>query len=130
MKEEVSKMYFGDKCLHCSDGKPNYCEECYQELVSENAKLQREVKLMASKISELTIGSEVINKQFEKEYCSFINTDEECCMNNGSCADCIKEYFDNKIGLISKISVTTCTSDEWDYCRVEKMRLCRLSLLS
>ena len=30
-----------DKCLHCGNGIPNYCEKCYQQLVAENLKLQR-----------------------------------------------------------------------------------------
>lgn len=28
------------KCLHCGENEPNYCENCYQELITENAKLQ------------------------------------------------------------------------------------------
>lgn len=31
------------KCLHCGDGEPSYCEKCYQDLIGENAKLQREL---------------------------------------------------------------------------------------
>lgn len=31
-----------DKCLHCGDGIPNYCEKCYQKLVAENLELQIE----------------------------------------------------------------------------------------
>lgn len=27
-------------CLHCEKGKPKYCEECYQELITKNARLQ------------------------------------------------------------------------------------------
>ena len=33
-----------DKCLHCGNGQPFYCEKCYQELVAENLKLQTELK--------------------------------------------------------------------------------------
>lgn len=29
-----------NKCLHCDTHTPKYCEECYQELISKNAKLQ------------------------------------------------------------------------------------------
>lgn len=29
-----------DNCLRCGSGKPVYCEDCYQELISANAKLQ------------------------------------------------------------------------------------------
>lgn len=31
-------------CLHCGKNKPGYCEECYQELIGENTKLQLELK--------------------------------------------------------------------------------------
>lgn len=29
-------------CLHCGEGKPMYCEDCFQELATENLKLQQE----------------------------------------------------------------------------------------
>ena len=29
-------------CLHCGIGKPGYCEECYQDLIGENSRLQKE----------------------------------------------------------------------------------------
>lgn len=29
-----------NKCLHCDTHTPKYCEECYQELISKNTKLQ------------------------------------------------------------------------------------------
>lgn len=39
--EEVLMEYFNrNTCLHCGKGKPVYCEDCYQELISINAKLQ------------------------------------------------------------------------------------------
>lgn len=30
------------KCLHCGNGTAKYCEECYQDLIAKNAKLQFE----------------------------------------------------------------------------------------
>ena len=39
--EEVLMNYFErNTCLHCGKGKPAYCEDCYQELIGMNAKLQ------------------------------------------------------------------------------------------
>lgn len=39
--EEVLMDYFNrNRCLHCGKGKPAYCEDCYQELIGVNAKLQ------------------------------------------------------------------------------------------
>ncbi len=29
-------------CLHCGSNEANYCEECYQDLIGQNAKLQIE----------------------------------------------------------------------------------------
>ena len=28
------------ECLHCGKGTADYCEKCYQDLISKNAKLQ------------------------------------------------------------------------------------------
>ena len=39
-------------CLHCGIGKPGYCEECYQDLIGENSRLQKEnrnVKIFTQK---------------------------------------------------------------------------------
>ena len=33
-----------EKCLHCGGNKAAYCEECYQELIAENVKLQEKIK--------------------------------------------------------------------------------------
>lgn len=32
----------GSKCLHCGEGEPLYCENCFQDLISQNVKLQME----------------------------------------------------------------------------------------
>ena len=40
------------KCLHCGDGEPSYCEKCHQDLIGENARLQREL----SKYKQLQIN--------------------------------------------------------------------------
>lgn len=29
-------------CVHCSHGEAKYCEKCYQDLISQNVKLQME----------------------------------------------------------------------------------------
>ena len=30
------------KCLHCGSNEANYCEQCYQDLIGQNARLQIE----------------------------------------------------------------------------------------
>ena len=35
-------MEQANKCLHCGNDTPLYCEKCYQELISKNAELQFE----------------------------------------------------------------------------------------
>lgn len=44
------------------------------------------------------IDIKVVKSQFEKEYCDFINSNEECCWKTDSdCTDCIKQYFERKV---------------------------------
>lgn len=50
-----------EECLHCGKGKAAYCEECYQELIAENAKMQEKIKKCES------TGSKLINKEKVKE---------------------------------------------------------------
>ena len=37
LKEKVDKL---DKCRHCDEGEPAYCEKCYQDLITKNMSLQ------------------------------------------------------------------------------------------
>lgn len=44
-------------CLHCGKNDANYCEDCYQELISKNAKLQweknvKEYEVLKAKVEE------------------------------------------------------------------------------
>lgn len=39
--EKRYEVYRDNTCLHCGEGKPDYCEKCMQELITENIKLQR-----------------------------------------------------------------------------------------
>lgn len=43
-------------CLHCGTGEPGYCEECYQELISKNMKLQRQNDFIISTIKDKIQG--------------------------------------------------------------------------
>ena len=38
--EKRYEVYRDNTCLHCGEGKPDYCEKCFQELIVKNLKLQ------------------------------------------------------------------------------------------
>ena len=46
------------RCLHCDKEEANYCETCYQALISENAKLQKEINIKSKK--------ENVDNEYEK----------------------------------------------------------------
>lgn len=37
------------ECLHCGKGAARYCESCFQDLISENARLQAKIHLKKAK---------------------------------------------------------------------------------
>ncbi len=52
---------------------------------------------MANKMIAICTGIVTIREQFEKQYCEFITSDEDCCWKTDkSCVDCIKEYFEKR----------------------------------
>jgi hypothetical protein len=50
-------------CLHCGEGKPNYCEKCYQELVAENIKLRTQLDKLCTDMALLSVIKEVNNNE-------------------------------------------------------------------
>ncbi len=42
-----------DKCLHCGESEPNYCEACYQELVAKNLHLQCEINTYRETLKQI-----------------------------------------------------------------------------
>lgn len=77
-----------NKCLHCGKNVAGYCEECYQELIGENAKLDYKILELSNKNVKLQLEL----KEY-KENALFIcdpDKNEECkknnCyINNGEC---------------------------------------------
>ena len=51
------------KCLHCGEGKPNYCEKCYQELIAENIKLRTQLDKLCTEMALLSVIKEVNNNE-------------------------------------------------------------------
>lgn len=43
MEKEYEKIKEQKVCLHCGSKRAAYCEECYQELIGTNAKLQQKL---------------------------------------------------------------------------------------
>ena len=59
--EEQLDLLKSEKCLHCATGKPAYCEDCYQDLIGINAKLQ-------NRIFELIAVEDVKKECTDKEW--------------------------------------------------------------
>ena len=38
--EKRYEIYADNTCLHCGEGKPAYCEKCFQELIARDLKRQ------------------------------------------------------------------------------------------
>ena len=72
--KELRKENEENKCLHCGKNIAGYCEECYQELIGENAKLQLELK--EYKENALFICDPDKNEECKKN---------NCYINNGEC---------------------------------------------
>lgn len=66
----------------------------YMNIIDERDKIIDE---MANTMSAICTGIVVVREQFEKQYCEFITSNEDCCWKTDkSCADCIKEYFEER----------------------------------
>lgn len=52
------------RCLHCDKEEANYCETCYQALISENAKLQKENEILKCSIAVANKLEERIKENF------------------------------------------------------------------
>lgn len=52
---------------------------------------------MANTMSAICTGIVAVREQFERQYCEFITSDEDCCWKTDkSCTDCIREYFEKR----------------------------------
>lgn len=52
------------RCLHCDKEEANYCETCYQDLISKNAKLQKENEILKCSIAVANKLEERIKENF------------------------------------------------------------------
>lgn len=77
--ELLNRYIDENKCLHCGKNIAGYCEECYQDLMGENAKLQLELK--EYKENAIFICDPDKNKECKKT---------NCYKNEGECM-----YTDN-----------------------------------
>lgn len=85
------------KCLHCGDGEPSYCEKCYQDLIRENARLQRENSIL----KEI---EEPINELIAFAVCceSCLNCDEYCTKFDHEKCEC-GDLNEDKFKLIESV---------------------------
>lgn len=71
-----------------------FCDNHIADIKDERDKIIDE---MANTMSAICTGIVTIREQFEKQYCEFITSDEDCCWKTDkSCAECIKEYFEKR----------------------------------
>lgn len=55
------------------------------------------IDLMTKMISIYDLDIPTLKKQQKEKYCEFIKSDEDCCWKTDkTCADCIKQYFENE----------------------------------
>lgn len=40
---KVDKILAAKECLRCGKEEPHYCETCFQEVIAENARLQKQI---------------------------------------------------------------------------------------
>lgn len=121
--QDIGKMHFdyleNHKCRHCDADESFYCEECYQELVSENMKLQVELNEKRKMESNLICMNRYFGKELDdkdkiiKTMASFIEVNElddkisvDYCPGSSDdckyedvdgCLQCIIEYFEKKV---------------------------------
>lgn len=66
----------------------------YKGIINKQNKI---IDDMAEVISILELGHESLSEVFEKQWCEYLNSDEDCCWKTDKCCkDCIKEYFERK----------------------------------
>ena len=61
-----------NKCLHCDENEGVYCETCYQNLISENAKLQLEVYTYKQARQEFENQIKKENMELHNKYANHI----------------------------------------------------------
>lgn len=58
---------------------------------------------MAETMSILEMGFDTLNEPYKKQWCEFLNSDEDCCWKTDKrCQDCIKEYFEKKTREVNR----------------------------
>lgn len=66
--EDIQKLNNDKHCLSCGVDTPHYCEDCYQKLIAENARLQNKLNNSLPKYAVLRFI-----KKMDEVYTSFDN---------------------------------------------------------
>lgn len=96
--KEIGNENLGQWSNNVQQGNINMVELLFNKVLSELDKKDKIINAMAIELSALDTGLSVVREQFRKEYCEFINSDEDCCWKtNKDCKDCIIDYFTKKV---------------------------------
>ncbi len=72
--------------------------EKVKALLNELDNKDKIINEMGTTMAAICTGLATVREQFEKCYCEFINSDEDCCWKTDkSCKDCIIDYFTKKV---------------------------------
>lgn len=95
LKAEIEKK---DKQLQEKDNIIKKLNLEAQKYFEETIHRNTVIDLMAKEIGVLCTGITVVRESFERQYCEFITSDEDCCWKTDKdCSQCIIEYFTNKV---------------------------------
>lgn len=62
------KLIDETKCLHCGEGKPGYCEDCVQLMVTRIAELELENRMYKSQIETDNAIIENLKKELKEPF--------------------------------------------------------------
>jgi hypothetical protein len=75
--------YLPLSCMHCGEGTPLYCENCYQELIADNARMQYKIictntiREYLDAMKNILISGELAEKKLQKLMTLYIQYNDE-----------------------------------------------------
>lgn len=102
------KKYIGNKeKIRRMQQKISFMNRDMRILKRESKKKDKMIDGMAKTMIAIMTDIPLIKEQFQKEYCEFINSNEDCCWKSDTnCSECVKRYFEKTIEyIIIKIKI-------------------------